>query len=344
MIDAPESPPADHPVARVMGHFGYDAAAIEVITPIAQRLRNENYRVRAGGTDWVVKRYRPEQVTPRLARAHLLESRLLDAGFPAAEILRTDSGQTLAQVGPHHYSVHAWVEGVKVSIADRERVLAQQPSFMASMGAHLGALHRISATIDTAGTVDLARHLEQPSRTLTRVRRARLPRPAAWQRLRWKARKTTFDRWIIEVMPELTRQADWLSRQPVPHDVGPADLIVIHNDINWENLIFDEGFQLRALIDFDNADVGLRPFEVGSAVVVLGGAAPEQRRTFLANYTDVTGARVDEALVDLGMIARCVRSLAWSISVYLNGTVQDTNLLASWCTHIYESLHRLTRA
>lgn len=337
-------PPAERPIARVMEKFGYDGASIETIKPIAQRLRNENYRVRADDQDWVVKRYRPEQVTRRLERAHVLEARLLGAGFPAATILSTDSGQTLVQEGAHHYSVHAWVEGVKVSVADRELVLSHQPSFMESMGAHLGALHRISATIDRTGELELARSLEQPSRTLARVRRARLPRPSRWQRLRWKPKKTAFDRWIIEVMPEVARQAELLSRHAVTGGVEPADVIVIHNDINWENLIFDEEFHLRALIDFDNADVGLRPFEIGSAAVVLGGADPERRRAFLTSYAEVAGVPVDEGLVDLGMVARCVRSLAWSISVYLNGAVQDTELLASWCAHTYESLQRLTRA
>lgn len=336
-------PSPQDPVVRVMGQFGYGASAIEAVEPIAQRLRNDNYRVRAGGRDWVVKRYRPEQVTRRLEVAHQLETKLVNSGFPAAEILRNERGRTLVKDAESHYSVHAWVDGVKVSVADRERVLIRKPSFLESMGTHLGALHNVSATVESEGEFDLAQNLEQPKKMLSRVRRPRVARPTKWQRLRWKRRKTAFERWMLEAMPEVARQADRLSLHRVTEVVRTSDLIIVHNDINWENLIFDEDFDLRALIDFDNAVLGLRAFEVGSAAVVLGGADPKRRDALVGSYVDATGMPVDVELVDLAMVLRCVRSLAWSINAYLSGAVKDIDLLATWCSHIYASLQRLTR-
>lgn len=342
---AGDRPQPDQAVRRVLDRYGYPGSVVERVEPLTRRIKNENFRVRAEGRDLVVKRYTAAQVTPTLRLSHAFQVTLRDAGFPVAELQRTTSGDTVVEDGDGHYTVHAWVDGQQFTIAQREHVVARHPSALTRVATTVGDLHRISTDLDYTRVqvppVDPDVLLRHPRTTAAKLRRPRPPRLSRWRTLQIKRGKTTFDRWILDAVPVVTGHADRLAARSLAPHSGPSEAIILHNDINWENLIFDEELEVRALLDFDNVMRGPRVLEVGAAAVVWAGARPSRLEEFLEAYEDAARVSVDRDLVHVTMMLKCVRSILWSISTYLGGTVSDTELLASWCAHLYESLQEL---
>ena len=334
-------------VRHVLTRYGFAPSSIEHVEALPRRISNTNFRVRAGDRDWVVKSHTSMRVLRRLALAHPLELRLADAGFPVAQIQRSEAGQTLVEAAGVHYSLHSWIHGQQIAIADRERVLTQHPHVLTDLASAIGTLHRVAGALEHSGEdppAVLARDLlSSPRRTARNIKRVRPLRVPRWHALRLKRPKSEFDQWILQAMPEVVAHAGRLAGQAKVVPVESADIIVSHHDVNWENLIFDEDFRLRALLDFDNAIRAPRAIEVGSAAVVLAGAERGRLDTFLTTYEGTAEVQMDHDIVELGMAMKCVQSILNSINTYLNGNVADTQLLSSWCYHLHESLQELSR-
>ncbi|UFU02395.1 phosphotransferase [Ruania suaedae] len=337
---------AERAVRRVLARYGFADSSVERVEPLTRRLKNENYRVRAGDADWVVKCHSSTPDLQRLELAQTLERRLADVGFPVAPIQQSDSGHTLVQEGGAHYSLHAWVDGRQTTIAERDRVIARHPGFVPGIATALGTMHAVAGTLPRPpGEPPAARAddlLTGPARASRRLRRLR-PRPpllSAMHMVRLKPGKSTFDRWIIGNLPGVARSADRLAAQSLRTSPEP---IAIHNDINWENLIFDEDFTLRALLDFDNAMYAPPVIEVGAAAVVLVGTQRSRVDAFLAAYEDASHRRTDRDAVELAMRVKCAQSILNSVGSHLAGRVGDPDLLASWCSHLLDSLRELER-
>lgn len=329
---------------RVLARFGFHATSIESVQPLAAGTHQHSLLVRAGGGAWVLKRQTSISAVRRLGLSQPLEARLAEIGFPVAPIQRAESGQTLVQDGAAHYSLHAWVSGRQAAIADRDRLIAQYPDLLGALASSLGALHQVSRELDLhegdrAGT-SVDRLLGSPRYAVRAIRRPR-PLLSRWHALRLKRDKSEFDRWIIRAMPHVAESARRLARRSIAADVNPAGIGLIHNDVNWENLLFDDRYRLVALLDFDNATTAPWVIEVGAAAVVLAGSERSRVDEFVSAYEDAVGAQVDRDLVELAMTLKCTQSILNSINTYLGGNAGDLGLLSSWCFHLYESLQDL---
>ena len=330
-------------VLRVLARFGLAPALIESISPLVSGAgRHPGYRVRADRRDWVLKRHTSAPAIARLTVSHPLELRLREAGFPSAPLGRTDTGQTLVREGPAKYSLHGWVDGHQVSIAGRDELIARHPNVVGELASMIGTLHQLSRTPgDDAGgqsAVDTDRLLKAPHLGVRALRRS--PAFWRWRALRLKRGMSDFDRWVIDVLPEVVAHADLLASRSVAHRLDRSDTGLIHNDINWENLVFDERFRVRALLDFDNATRAPWALEVGSAAVVLVGAEPDRVEEFVSTYESASQIRVDRDVVRLAMEMKCVQSILNSMTVYIRGNA-DIALRAPWCYHLHESLKTL---
>lgn len=345
-----EDPAPSRSLQRLLAHYP-QLAPVESAWPLPRRVRNENYRVRAGGRDWVVKRYTSPRAPQLLELPHAIERQLAATAFPVARIERTATGGTLVHHDAAHYSVHEWVSGDQFSIDQRTWLLARRPQLADDLAARLAQLHAVTLGLRDHRAADVAALLDQPRRTAARLRRFRLPRPSLLRALRMTPRKTSFDQWILTTVPEIEARARQLADGALRGGrltaaLSTAEPVVLHNDVNWENLVFDEEPRLRALLDFDNAILGPRALEVGAAAVVLVGTDEGQLGRFLDAYQRAAGVQTDRELVELAMVLKCVRSILWSIHTYLShdrsrDDSPDAALLESWCRHLHASLREL---
>lgn len=343
--DGPTSPPLDPVVAHVLAAFGVEQQSLiavrELISPAG---RLQGYRVHSQDGTWMLKRHPSMAALERIMMAHELEERLGAAGFPVAPLARATSGNALVRRGDEAYSLRGWVHGQQASIAERSAVLAQQPDFAEHVGSALGTFHRLSAEVATSwsasAAVDPDTLLRAPQQRVRSLRRPFSPVLSEWQGLQVKRAKNDFDRWILATLPLVRDRATWLATQSSAVRLDTSAVSVIHNDINWENLIFDDEFRLRALLDFDNATWAPWVLELGSAAVVLVGAQEDLVEEFIGAYEQATGRVMDRGTVRLAMEMKCLQSVLTSIRSYLS-TGEYTDQLFAWCQHLHESLVHL---
>lgn len=332
----------DPSLPRVLAEFGFAPSSIESIKPLVSGAgRHQGYRVRAEHNDWVLKAHRATVATDRLRACHELESRLGIVGFPVAPLGRSRSGDSLVQEGSRWYSLHAWVVGRQVSIAERDELLASHPHLGRHLGSMVGLLHHISGQLvgpagaREGGDPDLL--LRAPRYAARALRRPRPVRLSRWHALHLKRSKSEFEQWMVHVFPEVAAAAGRLARRSIADRVDRSGMGLTHNDLNWENLVFDETLHLSAVLDFDNATWAPWVLEVGAAAVVLVGAEPAAVEEFLSAYERASHLQADRDLVRLGMEVKCVQSILNSMVTYLNGN-RDITLRAPWCYHLYDSL------
>lgn len=331
----------DRAAQFALRQFGYAPSDVESMDRLPQGIKNLNYRVRAGGQEWVLKCHQAAGAAGRLAFSHRLELTLANAGFPVAELQRLESGDTFAKTEAGIFTLHAWVRGQQISIDARDLAHDQHPGLAGELGSMLGLLHRCGADAlgEPVAMVDVAALLAGPSRTVASIRHGR---PHRFRKtLRLRTSKAEFDRWILRNLAGLYRDAANLSSPRAASLIDPADGVLAHNDLNWENLIFDQELDVAAVLDFDNACLMPRALDVGAAAVVLVGADVARLDRFLAGYSAEAGEQVSRAAVLVGMRWKCARSLLWSIDSYLSGRVADTELVATWCRHLHDCLRAL---
>lgn len=334
----------EHAVREVVPRFGFAASEIESVERVPQRLKNVNYRVRAGGADWVLKRYTAPQAE-RLRFTHGLERELAKSGFPLAQLRTAPTGESFLADETGIYTLHRWVVGSQISIDQRDATIEAHPNMVADLGATLGRFHLLTSRMalpELAHPVAADRLLGAPRRAAATIRRGRPPEILKELRLRLRPRKSPFDRWILEQLPALYQHAERLATTPLRDRIDATGIVVSHHDINWENLVFDHDFQLQALLDFDNATTLQRDLDVGLAAAVLVGPDAERLTTFLAAYSEAAEHAVDRSLVELGIEVRCARSILWSINFYLDHHVADEGMLQTWCAHMYECLDEVS--
>lgn len=335
----------DPPVERVLGRFGVANVQVDSVRLLAARGGQQTYQVHAGGRVWVLKRHRQSNAPDRLSLSHALQIQLAQAQFPVAPIQRTATGDTLVSDGAEHYSLHTWVSGTRVAITERDDLLDDDASLVGHFAEVLGRMHTISAGLarmpEHAPDRDPDQLLHAPMHAVRALRRPGRKIVSPWQSLRLKRGKTAFDRWIIGVFPEVARLADQLRSHSFDQPGSQVGVGAIHNDLNWENLIFDERLRIAAVLDFDNAVRAPWVVEVGAAAVVLVGARHDRVASFISAYEETVGIRVDRHAVELAMTTKCVQSILNSIRRYLTGASEDAPRLAIWCAHLHRSLQEL---
>lgn len=328
-------------ISRVMARFGIDPSALDSVSPLVSGLgRRAGVRLCSDRGAWVLKGYPAGPAVERVATAHLLERRLAEDGFPVAPLYPSDTGATLVEDDGMHYALHGWVDGRQEQIAGRDQLVAEHPHLVGELACVIGRLHRVSAQQGGGEIADPDRLLGLPQLTARAIRRPGRRLLSRWQALRLRRHPSEFDRWIIRVLPELTAYADRLAGRSIAHIAGGGGLI--HNDLNWENIVFDEQLRVSALLDFDAATCAPWVMEVGAAAVVLVGTDPDRVADFVATYEEAAGIVVDRGAVRLAMETKCLRSILTSILGHLDDRT-GTSLRASWCYALYESLQVLVR-
>ena len=314
--------------------LGFGAAEVERMERLPQGVKNINYRVRAGGRDWVLKCHVASDAAERLVATHRLESRLDEAGLPVARLHRTRAGDSFVTTDAGVFTLHGWVEGRQVSIAELDAVHSDRPTLARELGRLLGDLHRVGldALEPPTESVAVDRLLSGPRRTRASIRHGPPRRFRKTARLRRSGH--AFDHWVLTNLPDLFRDAGRLASPRAVAVFDTADVVLAHNDVNWENVVLGQDLGVVGLLDFDNAAPLPRALDVGAAAAVLVGADEGRLDRFLAAYELASGASLDRAAVHLAMRWKCVRSILWSVDAYVSGRVADTEMVAVWCRHL----------
>lgn len=334
-------------VRRVLGSYGFIESTIEWARPLGAGTKNSSYLVRADGHTWVLKSVAGSPPARRACLAVALETRLGEAGFPVAPLRRSASGQALVKDGRTHFTLHAWVEGQQETISERDELLGRHPELVERLASALGAMHQIGSQLDRGDlelpAITAESLLRAPSLSLRRLHRPRRHAPvlSPWHALRLRREKSDFDQWIIEALPHVAQEAARISRYSVGRLLRQSEAILIHNDLNWENLIFDSERRLLAILDFDNMTRAPRIIELGAATVTLIGTDRRLVDEFVGVYEDLSHVATDREALAYAMSLKCVQSILNAVTIYLRGGSRDPERLEAWCRHLYESMDEL---
>lgn len=337
--DVPAADPTDSVDSLAwltLREFGFAEGTVEEFERLPRGIMNHNYRVRASGEEWVLKCHRGSDVAGRRDATHRLELHLLARGLPVAHLRTPLSGGTYVETPAGLFTLHRWVPGCQISIADRAATHEGHPGLAGHLGELLGDLHRTAGALaDLPGPeLESGQMLRGPLAAVGSIRHGPPGRFRKVPALRLRRGKSDFDRWVLARLPVLFEAAAGLADPSVAALVDPDDVVLDHNDLNWENLVLDDSVHVRAVLDLDNAAWVPRVMAVGAAAAVLVGPEPDRLDRFLDAYERVAGVSVDRRGVLVGMHAKCLRSTLRSIDLYLSGRVVDTTMLAPWCEHL----------
>lgn len=331
----------------MLGAFGIPADAAETVRPLSSgHGPNRKLHLQALGQDWILTRFGEGRREALRRSTHELEAALADQGFPVAPLKPASSGEVVVRHHGADYSLRQVVRGRHHSIADREALHVQDPTLADRLGTLVGTMHRVSSRLAQSGAAtrtDPDHLLKAPRyavRALRRPRRRPL-RASRWQSLQRSRHQSDFDRWILRTVPEVMARARALSTCSIADRVGPGDTGLAHHDLNWENLIFDDALQVRAVIDFDNAIHLPWALEVGAAAVVLIGTDPARLTRFVTAYEQASGITLDPELVGLGMEVKCVQSILNGVIGHLDDPTGQARR-RDWTGHLHASLQDLT--
>jgi len=334
-------------LSKILSHYPFYEGRIDSWIRIPQKLYNNNYCVNIDSIRWVVKCYSSSAVTERLKISHNVQLFLQKQNFPVACLETTNKGFSLVEESGQWFSVHRWVEGRQLSpfsggtkitdatFGEVARVLAKMHLFLAA-----GNFGPQNEKTVMHGSL-LFRRLALDGSALNRSQGCQLS--SLWL-LRLKQRKNQFDKWILARLPSLIIFASRLEKQFVNTSGFGDEVMPIHNDINWENLIFSESNNLLAVIDFDNLIFGPRICEVGAAAIVIAG--PDQKRidSFIRDYSLGFGQSCSELSIWVAMVLKCLRSIFFSIRSYLDGKAKDLQILQTWCLYLDQCLEVLSKS
>ena len=307
--------------------------------PLPQGIKNLNYRVRAGGQEWVLKCHPGCWRRGRLAFSHRLELRLANAGLPSRRSCTTSQAARSRRYRRASSRCTAWVRGQQIAIDPRDLAHDQHPRWPAagfdarsatSGGADLrphgaGAMLSVDALLPVPG--GLWRASGTVARTgSARSLRLRLPRPS-------------LDKWILAHLAGLYRHA--LPCPPPPSPAGRRlDIVLAHNDLNWENLVFgDELDVLPSSTSTTPASCHVRSTS-GRRLSswsdrMYGGSTTSCRlRRGCRGAGRLCGGAVRDAVEVSALLALVDRLLP-------ERTCCRPGLVAAWCSHLHACLTRL---
>ena len=239
---------------RLGAAYGLDVASVRGIPAGSV---NSNYALALAGGGQVFLRVYEEQGAVSAAGEARLLAHLAAEGVktPRPRALVADAGRFIAEHAGKPVAVFPWIEGDSLC----QRRVTKDAAF--KLGAALGEVHRAGDSFVGAS----------PSR---------FGAPQLASRLRGLD--------AMDLDPDLTavvaRLGDDLARLADRPIVGEG---LIHGDLFRDNVLW-QGGEIRALLDFESASIGSRPFDLMVTILAWcfgDGFDPELARSLAAGYT-----------------------------------------------------------
>lgn len=224
----------------------------------------------------------------------LWTERLAERGFHCPTPIRTREGSLIVeQAGAPIASLVEWIDAEPVGAMDRR--FGDAPQAYREVGNLIGRLHRLTDGLDTSGII-------RPSWEA----KALLGEAPAWGRF-WE--NPALDPSETALLLDMRKAAEARLSQLETPDLG-----LIHADVLQENILRNaEGLWL---IDFDDAGVGYRLYDLGTALVQhIDDPRYDLISEALADgYTAERGVSVTKADLQLFTLLRGAASCGWVMS------------------------------
>ena len=307
----------DDVLTQILRAYDLDTDCGVEVRPLPQGFGGSVVRLRVGENDIVIKTIPDVTRMERTEFGLQLQRQLHAAGVPCPRPYLTRSGSPFVKVAGSIVTVHEWCPGehFDVRTADAET----RREHRRKLGALLGQIHS-AASPQLLQTTPVSSRISSADLFLS------IPRPD--RIMRWsRAGKIGSTVWMATHLPRETRQEfaealrlmkfgrDKLIRSPLAYDNRFAELLPVHGDVHFDNILMQSG-RITGLVDFDNACVCPRAFDLGSTLAVAC-ADREHEQDFLEAYADNSGGvRYDDELIRACVMLRAVRSMAFQITRY----------------------------
>ncbi|WP_321371045.1 phosphotransferase [uncultured Desulfuromusa sp.] len=330
---------------KILNNYLFYSGSVDSFQKIPQGLYNNNYRIKIGKLSWVIKFYPSSANNSRTKLSHQLQSTLYDNGFPLAKLETTKDQSFFVEKDDSFYTVHQWVEGKHLSPLTDSNLITN--AAVTQIACSLAKMHRIVSSTsfvppDEINAIHWERLFSKSIEQCSSLMHRRSWHFSRFNSLKLKWRKSNFDGWIIDRLPFFLEIAKKLNDEIFHEDVFVnGNEIPIHNDINWENIIFDSTGDLLAYIDFDNSIYADRLYEVGAAAIVISGSDELKLKVFIEAYNDAFGEVCSDRVIYAAMVIKCLNSILFSINSYLKGKIKNYQMLESWCLYLEKSLESI---
>ncbi|WP_459918234.1 phosphotransferase [Desulfocicer niacini] len=322
---------------RVLAQYPFFKGFLDSFSLIPQKLKNNNAVFQIGERKWVIKQYDPEEINERFQLSHQFQKQIFDFGFPIPKLEVARCGDSLVREGNFFYSVHQWVSGFSL-LPFMQNISVHEETIL-DVAQATGNLHRLSG--------QLFGHIKKDALSISTgflFKKARLNTDTLFSRngwrisffnqLRLKFRKNEFDRWILSRLNRLSIIASKIESLTPSYDCYFHRMIPIHNDIGWDNLIFDKENRLLAMIDFDNLIVGPQVYELGGAAIVICGPDEAAIEKFIEVYSKISGLVFNHDAIMIAMAIKCLGSILFSLQFYANTPDHLSRYLIKWCLYL----------
>jgi len=329
----------------ILSNYSFYSGQIDSFRSITKNLYNDNFHVQIDGKSWVVKKCQSPIVKSRFMLSHEVQLSLMCDDFPLALLEQTKTKSSFVVIDGVFYTVHRWVAGCHLSPLKKNSLITN--NVVKEIASSLARMHLIVnkgsfVAQDEFNTVSWSSLFNKAINQCHNIEKKSLLHFSLIRKLRYKRHKSEFENWIVDRFPFFVKIANELVKDSFVKSYVTSDVkIPVHNDINWENIIFDNNCQLTAFIDFDNLIYAPRLYEVGAATVVITGADKLKVETFIDAYDRAFGVVSPRSLVYVSMLIKSLSSILFSINSFLKMDVGNPKMLIGWCYYLDNSFMSL---
>jgi Ser/Thr protein kinase RdoA (MazF antagonist) len=254
----------DAPLVNLLA--AWDVGQVTRVTPAAHGTVNAMFVVETSRGRFVLKRSRHTDPV-RADWEQRVIAHVAERGIPAPRPLVNSAGQFMTSTDRSLYYLFPYAPGTQVPRSELTERAA------AAMGRMLGRIHAALASMPLENARRRAL-LPERAETLSRMRRLidqvqAIPYP------------NEFDRAMVARLQGMYR---WLTSSPPPRPV-PTRLQVVHCDYQETNIFLDDAAgEASAVIDWDDAAVAPRGWDIARAMTIMFGLEPVRTAAFLRGY------------------------------------------------------------
>ena len=306
----------------VVAEFPLMGGGLQACQAMTLGSTGQAYRVETSAGAFLVKEVGKGFSLPSLEFAFLMQEKLHQLAFPCSRPLRTDAGKWVSADGL--FTAQTFLAGTHLDPADTD---GPDAVLAARLGALVGRLHGALKDADLPRAPDNRRQkrksaIAQTEEGTAEFFRGSWLRPSLYSRRRLRFPRSEMDRDILRALPLLRQAVEHLVFWAAGQGEKLGKLFPTHGDLNWENILSDGNGSLF-LVDFDNAIMQPRLFELGGAAAILTPQEGPARDAFLDAYAAEGWERPDEDVIRHLALLKYARSLNWQIAQWFERRGQN---------------------
>jgi thiamine kinase-like enzyme len=251
-------------------------------------------------------------------------------GISCPRIFITKKDELFVKIYNDFFYLQSWCDGKSYWWLDLD--VENRLSFRRKVGELIGNIHLLEINkkdnpCDASVLVDMHNLLAQPNKIINSFSKKWLGKFGIkiWAKIHLPSSLTKA---LISLLPEIYFIVKRLAHEDLYKKFDYLEQIASHGDWNYENILFKEG-EISCLIDFDNARIVPRAYDVGSALAAVCFCG-EHEEEFLAAYELSSGLhRPSMEVIRTCVITRILNSLLWQL-VNFPGLMKNQKEKSEW--------------